>query len=86
MEVIYDWIIIQKLYNFGFPVPKDKAIINNKKLTKINIDIKQNITRYALKDKYLINGVILVAPVINSINSYDFLSNFHKFWNILLKA
>ena len=77
---------MQKLYNLGLPFPKDKAIINNKKFTKINIEIKANITKYALKDKYLIRGVIRVDPVINSINSYDFLSSFHNFSNILLNA
>ena len=57
------------LYNFGFPFPKDKAIIKSKKLTKINIEIKANNIKYPLKDKYFINGVKRVAPVINSINS-----------------
>ena len=39
-----------------------------------------------LNFKYLINGVNLVAPVINSINSYVFLSNFHNLSKILLNA
>jgi hypothetical protein len=36
---------MQKLYNLGLPVPKDNAISNNKKLTKINIEIKANINK-----------------------------------------
>jgi hypothetical protein len=78
--------MIQKLYNFGLPFPKDKAIINSRKLTKIKIAIKQKIIKYALNDKYFINGVTREAPVINSISSYDLLSIFHNFSNILLKA
>ncbi len=76
--------MIQKLYNLGLSFPNDNAIINNKKLTKINTEIKPNIIKYVLKVKYLINGVIRVAPVISSIKSYDLESNFHSLSNILL--
>ena len=77
---------MQKLYSLGFPFPKDKAINNNKKFTKINIEIKANIIKYPLKVKYFINAVIRVAPVISSIKSKVYESNFHKFLNNLLKA
>ena len=59
---------------------------NNKKFTKIKTAIRQNIIIYVLKVIYLNNGVILVAPVISSINSKDLESNFQFFSKILLKA
>ena len=86
LEVTYDCNMIQKLYNLGFSFPKVKAIINNKKFTKMKIDIKQKIIISILYDAYLIKGVIRVAPVISSINSNVRGSNFQIFSKILLKA